>query len=311
MNEMFQAEGVVYCKNTGLTDSGDIRALMLLIHQETMWYQAGANNRPQLVGQQNNVYETGAPMPAHVHYHHEMAYVNESCRWLGFMGLERTNDPMKGASYIAHNKRCTEELLATDFGQKLKEKGVCYVRKLPDLKYFDDNNLDKSIVYNYWQTSMGTHDMDEAQEVAERSGLTVDWEESPVFGRYMVTKFYVDCFEYCPFTKKNLLYASVADDYMWFDQWPGVVTLPHHERPLKLNFGDDTIMTREEKQTFVDVYDNNGHPLVWERGDFAVICNFRTAHGRPGITLDQGEKRELGVVLGTTFTRQGSLPDAW
>jgi hypothetical protein len=98
---------------------------------------------------------------------------------------------------------------------------------------------------------------------------------------------------------------------MWFDSWPGVVDLPHQERPLKLNFGDDSIMTREEKQQFVDVYDNHGFPIPWEQGDLALCCNFRTAHGRPAYKLDQGEKRELGVVLGNLYARRGEDPNKW
>ena len=57
------------------------------------------------------------------------------------------------------------------------------MRKLPDLKFFEDNNLDKSIVYNFWQTSMQTEDMDEAVKVANRKGLEVEWQESPMFGK--------------------------------------------------------------------------------------------------------------------------------
>ena len=110
---------------------------------------------------------------------------------------------------------------------------------------------------------------------------------------------------------RNLLYSSIADDYMWFDSWMGVMDLPHWERPLKLNFGDDEVMTREEKQQFVDVFDAHGIPIYWRQGDISVICNFRTAHGRPGFKLENGEKRELGVVLGETFARVGDLPDKW
>jgi hypothetical protein len=127
----------------------------------------------------------------------------------------------------------------------------------------------------------------------------------------MVTKFYVSAFEHCPYTDKNQIYASVADDYMWFDSWPGVVDLPHHERPLKLNFGDDSVMTKDEKQQYVDAFDRHGTMLDWKKGNIGIICNYRTAHGRPGINLDDGEKRELGVMLGSTFTRRGCNPDKW
>ncbi len=40
-------------------------------------------------------------------------------------------------------------------------------------------------------------------------------------------------------------------------------------------------MTREEKQLWVDCYDKNGIPVMWQKGDLAIICNYRTAHGRP------------------------------
>ena len=87
----------------------------------------------------------------------------------------------------------------------------------------------------------------------------------------MVTKFYVSAFEYDPYSDKNLIYSSIADDYMWFDSWHGVKDLPHWERPLKLNFGDDEVMTREEKQQFVDAFDAHGVPIYWRQGDISVI----------------------------------------
>jgi hypothetical protein len=312
MEGVFNDQGVVYLRKTGFKTPAELRAVMDICEVQSMVYEGGANLRPHFPGEEHvNVYETGAPRDAHIHYHHEMAYVKESCRWIGFMCLEQTNNPFKGASFLSHQVKCTEELMGTELGQKLKDKGVCYVRKLPDKKYFDDNNLDASIVYNFWQTSMLTDCPEEAERIANKKGLEVEWEDSPVFGRYMVTKYYVSTFEHCPYTDKNLLYASVADDYMWFDTWPGVVDLPHQERPLKLNFGDDTVMTRAEKQQFVDTYDNHGFPIPWEQGDLALCCNFRTAHGRPAYSLDKGEKRELGVVLGNLYARRGDDPTKW
>jgi len=87
--------------------------------------------------------------------------------------------------------------------------------------------------------------------------------------------------------------------------------LPYEQRPLKLTFGDGSEMTREEKQLFVDVYDNFGIPIEWSVGDVAVVCNYRFAHGRPGIHLGEGEQRELGVVIGEAYERVGDLPGKW
>lgn len=308
MEETFNNVGAVHLVKTGLDSHEKFEAVTKILMPKGMEYEAGANLRVQV---EKNVYDTGAPKEADLQYHHEMAYVGESCKWVSFGALEATDDPLKGATYISENIGATEMLMNSKFGQRLIEKGCCYIRKLPDQKYFVDNQLDTSIVYNYWQTSTGTEDMDEAAEIMRSKGLEVEWEDSPTFGRYMVTKFYVDTFEYDPFNDRNTLYASVADDYAWFDSWPGVKDLPHWERPLKLTFGDGEVMTRDEKQQWVDCYDKNGIPILWEKGDLAIICNYRTAHGRPKYDLKKGEKRELGVILGETFQRQGEIDGKW
>ena len=49
------------------------------------------------------------------------------------------------------------------------------------------------------------------------------------------------------------------------------------------------VMTRDEKQQWVDHYDNNGVPILWKKGDLAICCNHRTAHGRPRYSLNKGE----------------------
>lgn len=170
-----------------------------------------------------------------------------------------------------------------------------------------DNSLDTSIVYNYWQTSTGTEDKDEAEAIMRSKGLEVEWQDSPVFGRYMVTKYFVDTFEYDPYNDRNTMYASIADDYTWFETWPGLKDLPHWERPLKLNFGDGEVMTRAEKKLWNECYEENGIPIAWRKGDMAIICNYRTAHGRPAYELDKHERRDLAVILGETYTRQGEL----
>jgi hypothetical protein len=308
MQEMFDKRGLVILKDTGLDTGVEMESTTRLICDAPEKYEGGANLRGSL---ETNVYDTGAPRHADLQYHHEMAYVTHTPKTLTLMCLDHTTDAHEGATFVSENVGATKDLMMTKLGEKLKEKGLCYVRKLPDQKYFLDNNLDSSIVYNYWQTSMLSEDPEEAEVMARSKGLDVEWEDSPIFGRYMVTKFYASCFEYDKFNDMNALFASIADDHHWFDSWPGVMELPHWERPLKLNFGDDEVMTREEKELFVDVYDMHGVPVFWEKGDVAITCNIRWAHGRPKYDLKQGEKRELGVVLGNFMTRVGDLPDKW
>jgi hypothetical protein len=107
------------------------------------------------------------------------------------------------------------------------------------------------------------------------------------------------------------MYSSVADDAMWFDAWPGVMELPNSHRPLKLTFGDDSEFTPAEFRQWVDVYDNFGVPIKWQTGDIAIVCNWRWAHGRPAYSLLEGERRQLGVMLGESFDRVQDRDDKW
>ncbi len=300
MNGTFQRVGLVYLVNTGLRDVQKMRLAAKLVMRNEMRYEAGANPRDTL---EPNVYEVGAPLQAHLHYHHEMAYVGTSTTMLGFMA--KTAVGMKGATFVSDNLQATDAILATDLGRKLKELGLCYHRDLTDREAFDGS--EQIGVYNHWQKSMLTDDPEAALKFAESRGLEVEWGPQ----RLLKTRFYVSAFEYFEPLDRNLLYSSIADDGMWFDTWPKVMHLPYDQRPLKLTFGDLSEMTREEKALFVDIYDRFGVPIDWRVGDIAIVCNYRWAHGRPGITLQASEKRELGVMLGETFERVGDLPGKW
>lgn len=300
MRRVYDDVGLVHVVNTGLTAMGEMRSLARQVLQTEMQYEGGSNPRRPL---EPSVFEVGAPLSAHLHYHHEMAYVGVSTRSLAF--LCRAALPGRGATFFSDGIAATDHLLASGLGAKLAELGVCYHRTLTDREAFH-GRLEVG-VYNHWQRSMGTDDPDEAEAYARDRGLLTAWGPD----RMLETRFYADAFEYDPVTDRNLLYCSVADHGMWFDGWPLVMHLPHTERPLHMTFGDDSEFTRAELREFVQLYDRFGIRVDWRVGDIAVFDNFRFAHGRPGIEPRPGEARELGVMLGERFDRQGQRADKW
>ena len=300
MNALFDDIGLVYLTNTGLTELADMRRAAKLVINKEMQYEAGANPRNNL---EPNVYEVGAPLLAWLHYHHEMAYVGTSTTMLGFLAKHAVSG--KGQTFVSDNVRATDAILETELGQKLKELGLCYHRDLTDREAFA--GTEQIGVYNHWQKSMMTDDPDEAEQFARARGLETEWGPN----RLLKTRYYISAYEYYPPLDRNVLYSSVADDGMWFDTWPKVQHLPYEQRPLKLTFGDLSEMTRAEKALFVDVYDRFGIPISWNVGDVTVVCNWRWAHGRPGIQLAADEQRELGVIIGEPFNRVGDLDGKW
>ena len=153
---------------------------------------------------------------------------------------------------------------------------------------------------------------EEAKKLAEERGLQVSWGTDYAGNdRYMMTKYYASAFEYAPNLDKNLIYATIADHFSWFDTWPGVKDLKPTDRPIKMTYGDDTEFTWDEWQQWVQLQDEYGFPINWKKGDAVIVCNYRYAHGRPAIHLKPNQKRELGVVLGPVFDRIGDLPNKW
>ncbi|MEM0899913.1 MAG: TauD/TfdA family dioxygenase [Pseudomonadota bacterium] len=300
MQETFERVGLVHVINTGLDDITPMRELAKHVIQTDMDYKGGANPRDAL---QKNVYEIGAPLPAWLHYHHEMAYVGHSTSMLGFLCKQAT--PGKGQTFVSDNVKATDAILATPFGQKLKDHGLCYHRKLTNRDAFAED--DNSGIYNHWQKSMMTEDPAEAEAACQARGLETEWGPN----RLLITRYYTSAFEYFPGLDRNLLFSSIADDSVWFDAWPNVMHLPHDERPLKLTFGNGEEITADEVRQFIDVYDQFGMPIEWAKGDIAIVCNYRFAHGRPAIHLEPGEKRELGVMIGAAFERVETLPNKW
>lgn len=321
-DERWAKFGVSIIRNTRLqnplnekhADAAKLEKLSnFLLREGTEPYTAGSNFRGS-VAEETNVYDTGAPRHAHLHYHHEMQYVNRSPRHITFMAMAVPWAKETGPTYVSYNPGATRDILDLNVGRQLADKGACYVRKLPDLAHFQSSGYDPRIVYNFWQTSMDTEDPEEAAAIARSQGLEVEWEISPIFGRYMHTRFYIDAFEYDDVMDKNQLFCSIADDWMWFDTWGGLEDLAPEHRPLALEYGNDVALSPQDKRELAQVYDNHGFPVTWDApGDIAMICNKRTAHGRPAyeIAAAFGEERELGVLLGQRFQRIGQQEGKW
>ena len=262
----------------------------------------------------SNLDDVGAPITAALHYHHEVTYKQHSVTQLGFLCRHAVNRGTTGWSFVSDSVQAHDALMETDLGQKLKNRGLCFVRRMTDRNaYVSDNNPDGSspVVYNHWQQSWMTDDPVEAEAKAVEQGLKVGWTHHPEKGRLMETRYYASAFEYVQDLDRNLLVTSIADDGEWFDSWPGIENVPQEDRPLEMFFGDDTPFNLEEKQLWTNIYDNFGIPLRWQAGDVAVLDNMRYAHGRPGVHLQPGEKRELGVMLGPFVERKMTRDDKW
>jgi len=308
LKDQFKEQGMVHLRNTGLAeDLPAMRKWALAIMDGEYDYVGGANLRGNIEGEAN-VYDTGAPGDAHIHYHHEMAYLETTVSSLGlFCGAAMKSG---GNTFLSDNIAATEHIMKTDLGRRLKKHGVTYIRCLTDRE-----NSDSLGVYNHWQDSFQVDTQEQAEQKAAERGLSIEWGDR----RYMKTKYSAAAFEYYPPLECNLLFSSVADDAVWFDAWPGMSHLPpmeefgatsQNDRPLKMVLGDGSEFSREDLQTYIDAYDENSIEVEWQKDDLVIFCNYRYAHGRPAYTVPEGESRELYVTMGPPLKRHGEVANA-
>ena len=243
MQEKYHNTGVVHVQNTGLTSMVDQRSLARIVMGQETEYEGGANPRGR-TADLGNVYDIGAPLQANLHYHHEMTYKSHSVTALGFLCKHAMNRGEQGWSFVSDSAQAHDYLMETDLGLKLKDKGLCFIRRMTDAEAQQDETTTTPTsgnkkVYNHWQKSWMTNDPQEAEEAANKQGLQVDWIHDPVEGRIMKTRYYKSAFEYIPSLDRNILVTSIADDGEWFDNWPGICEIPQEQRPLEMLFGDD------------------------------------------------------------------------
>ena len=107
----------------------------------------------------------------------------------------------KGAMFLSDNVAVTDEVLATEFGQKLRDRGICYIRCLTDREAAPIGDGLNSLgqregVYNHWQQSFGVETVEEVEDIAAQKGLQLEWGSATgEGGRFLRTKYYTSGFE--------------------------------------------------------------------------------------------------------------------
>jgi hypothetical protein len=224
MRGKYADTGLIHVQNTGLTDMNNQRLLAQIIMGDETEYEGGANPRGR-AADLGNVYDIGAPLEAHLHYHHEMMYKSHSVESLGFLCKHAVTERQGvGWSFVSDNVQAHDLIMQTELGQRLKEKGLCSIRRMTDVNAY--TSRDAAGVYNHWQKSWMTDSPSEAEALAKKQGLEVVWIDHPRDGLIMETRYYKSAFEYIPSLDRNIMVTSIADDGEWFDSWPAIKDTP-------------------------------------------------------------------------------------
>jgi len=327
MKQQFKNKGLVLLTNTGLANNKSMIEVWSKIPLGNTWkYEGGANERNYLkeegTEEESGLYDVGAPGNMHMNYHHEMTQVRLSTEALVFSMVEGIG--RRGGCWLSDSLKVTQDMNKTALGQKIQQHGICYIRNFTNRNRGNwcewkgmtagTSLPGQDVYYNHWQQAFGTEDMKVVEEKCRQQEMEFHWGPNDL----LRTKFFTGGYEYFPLMDKNVLYASISEHGTWFDTHIGLKDLPHIEtyetgteleRPYKMCLGNMEEFTQSEIEEWAALYCKHGFQVGGEKamddGDINIFCNFRFAHGRPSFQLKEGEKRDLGVVIGKMYERIG------
>ena len=292
IHNQWHNKGLVVLVKTGMRHLSELERWSSIIYQDFNAYKAGAAPRSKWSEAVYSIDDT----PPHIDmgYHNEGCYLSVSprCLVLGSMNCPKE----RGWTLVADNEVVTDELLATEIGQKLKQHGIRYIRNMTD------KTVDNAIVHKHWQDTFLTESRDDVEKYVKAEG----WEHQWMPDGSLRTSYWADAFEYNEKTGKSLYFANLGNHGAFFDQWHPFNTLPDEARPHTMVLGDGTLFTEEDIETIYAINNKASLGLRWQEADVAMIDNERWTHARPAYELKPGEERVMGVTTGMLKERVGS-----
>lgn len=225
-------------------------------------YIGGAAPRSVITGSVFTANES--PADQLIPFHHEMAQSKTHPGVLFFYCLKAP--PEGGQTPIVLSnlvyERIKDEFPA--FVEELEEKGVRYVRFLPEE---DDAS---SAIGRGWKSTFAVQEKGDAERVGREMGMELEWLEGSVLKTTTAV---------IPATKKDVRTGKTS----WFNSIVAAFTGWKDKRndPSKaVVFGDGTSLDAEVLGRCLEIMNELAVAFEWKRGDVLMVDNWVTLHSR-------------------------------
>lgn len=225
-------------------------------------YIGGAAPRTVITGSVFTANES--PADQLIPYHHEMAQSKTHPGVLFFYCLKAP--PVGGQTPIVLSNLVYERIRGEfpAFVQELEEKGVRYVRFLPEE---DDPS---SAIGRGWKSTFAVQEKEDAERVGKEMGMELEWME----GNVLKTSTAV-----IPATKQDVRTGKTS----WFNSIVAAFTGWKDKRndPNKaVVFGDGKALDADVLTRCLEIMNELSVAFTWERGDVLMVDNWVTLHSR-------------------------------
>jgi alpha-ketoglutarate-dependent taurine dioxygenase len=271
--------GAVLLRGFAVPDSRAFGRLATCHAEHQFRYWGGASPRARL---SENVYEsTRLDERFKLALHQEKAYMSVYPRLIAFY-CEQPSE--KGGETLLCDMRAVTRRLPTDLKTRFAHRRVRYRRNFRD-RDRADAAIEAGALREYhrvWQEAFDSETRAEAQVHCEQIGLEFEWLSD---GSLTVSNT-------CP----ALIRHPSTGEEIWFNQsstqhanarsmGPLYVLLKRFYSnrpayPYDVQFGDGGPITIEDLAPVYDALDANETAVTWQTGDYLLIDNVHTAHGR-------------------------------
>lgn len=219
---------------------------------------------------------TEYPSPRTIHLHSEMAYMKIWPRYVAFHSIVVADEG--GETTI-----CNIDTVSDDLGGRLAafaEKGVTYRRTF-------QKGIDVA-----WQQAFQTTDRADVEEVAKRTGMTLEWQSDDALITTHTAQGTVTAQDGRPiyFNQAHLFHASALEP----EAREAIETLYGADRlPRQAFYGNGSPIALEDIDAIRTAFERHQTGMHWREGDVLILDNMRYAHGR----LPFKGRRRLHVAM--------------
>lgn len=270
------AHGAILFRGFALADTGDFNTAVSHYPLGSRSYIAGPVYRDPLA---ERVFEaTKARKEFPLIPHQEMAYMPSSPRMIAFFCKKAA---WAGGETTLYDYRRMREMLPAPIWDKVKACGVRYERNFrdPDVPVSEL----RALLHKDWPSGFETNDRDEAEATCRALGLDAQWEADGS----LTTIYTAPGIVAHPLTGEEVWFNHIGPQNLYkrglgADRWKALVedNPPGMRVPNTTLYGDGSEISQEDLDEVYLAFEMLAQSFRWNDGDFLLIDNVMTAHGR-------------------------------
>lgn len=288
-DELLLDAGALLFRGFPVSDTAGFAALMRPYERPSFGYTGGSSPRREVAP---DIFEsTRLPAVERIWLHQEMSYLPTYPAGLAFYC--RVAPVAQGETSLG-DMRLITRALDPGFVRSIEERGVMYRRNFRDRSVSTGNEL-LDARHRVWQDAFATEDR--AKPIADCRAIGMEAEWLP------------DGSLSTSYRSPGMIAHPRTGERFWFNQIAGNTFCPENigaelfaiyedhygdkPRPYETSYNDGGAIAAEHLSSLYKVLTDHEVKFSWSYGDFMLIDNYRTAHGRSSYV----GQREIHAAL--------------